>query len=53
MQKSPYGEMWVRTLQQQQKCVTSLKIVNFMHINFKVLTIYFLKYTQIIRLGLM
>ena len=53
MQKSPYDEMRVRTIQQQQKCVISLKIVNFMHINFKVLSMYSLTYTQIIRLGLM
>ena len=48
MQKSPYDEMRVRTLQQQQKCITSLKICqfyvhkfqSFVNIFFKIYTNY-------------
>ena len=34
-------EIWVRTLQQQQKCINSSKIVNSRNINLKVLSILY------------
>ena len=47
-------EIWIRTLQQQQKCINSLKIANSKSINLKVLSIlYSLQCTKIIRLGTM
>ena len=42
MPKLPYTEIfsgyeiWIRTLQQQQKCINSLKIANSKSINLKV-----------------
>ena len=60
MPKLPYieifsgYEIWVRTLQQQQKCINSLKFVDSKSINLKVLSIlYSLQRTKIIRLGTM
>ena len=60
MQKLPYTEIfsgyeiWIRTLQQQQKCINSLKIANSKSINLKVLSIlYSLQCTKFIRLGTM
>ena len=60
MPKLPYieifsgYEIWVCTLQQQQKCINSFKIANSKSIDLKVLTIlYSLQCTKIIRLGIM
>ena len=60
MPKLPYTEIfsgyeiWIRTLQQQQKCINSLKIANSKSINLKVLSIlYYSQCTKFIRLGTM
>ena len=60
MPKLPYTEIfsgyeiWIRTLQQPQKCINSLKIVNSKSIHLKVLSkLYSLQCTKLIRLGTM
>ena len=60
MPKLPYTEIfsgyeiWIRTLQQQQNCINSLKIANSKSIDLKVLSVlYSLQCTQFIRLGTM